>query len=457
MRKFFLILLAIALMGALILVGCPKPAPTTTPTQTAEPTATTTTPAPPKVLKVGATLNQGATGQGGLQQARWYDLYAKLVNDAGGWKIGNDTYMIDMICYDNQGDPIKEKSDIEKLVLQDGVKYILYGSQSPAVDITVTEPNKVIVLGSDLSDVSADPNVQYFYQADGMHFARGLGYIIAIHMVERGVKNYVSVKPDSEFGHFATIMGDVCWQANGVEMAGEVYFAPDQSDFSPIATKIMSYKTDLVDLNYSSNVVQIYSALHDAGYEGIILPSFADQALVDNLVTMCGKEFIEGGECFYQDPRGYQTDPKMVALMDAYVAEYGNFGTEGVLFSGSWFYLEDAVEHTHSVDVEVIKAYLDSSDHAVRTLCGYNLLVARPDMNNPRTMTGAMGHYIAIIHDGKLEIRSTCGVKDQLLSSILTFGQADLYKEYWDANGYPNFPDEESTIKYTDLGITGHD
>ena len=457
MNRFLIILLAIALAGALIFSGCPQPAPTTTPTQTTAPTTTAAPTQQPKELKIGATLNLTDVALGELPQARWYQLYAKLINDQGGWKLGGDTYKINMIIYDDQGDPIKEKNNLEKLVLQDGVKFILNGSSTPGVDIEITEPNKVIILENDLSDVISDPAVQYAYQGNGMYFARGLGYVLAVHFAQKGVKTYVSLKTDTELGHYATMLGDLCWQTQGVKMVGEVYFALDTSDFGPIATKVMSYKPDLVDMNYCSNIVQCYSALHDAGYKGALLPSFADQALVDNLVTQCGKEFIEGGECFYQDPRGYQTDPEMLAYMDAYVEEYGNFGTEGILFSGTWFLLKDAIENTQSVDVEVIKAYLDNSDHAVMTLTTYTQLMARPDLGNYRTICGNPVDLVGRIHDGKLETFASVGPKTHYLSAILAYGQVDIYKEYWEEYGYPTFPDEPSAINFSDLGITGHD
>jgi branched-chain amino acid transport system substrate-binding protein len=192
-KKFLFLTLVVVLMAGLILSGCPKPAPTTPTTPTTPP------PAPTKVLKFGATIAM-ISGQG-IQTKKWLDLYAKLYNDAGGWEIGGEKYEVEMVVYDNQGDSAKAKDYLEKLVLQDGCKFILGGSGSVGVDITVTEPNKVICFGSDFTNVSADPKVQYYYTT-GNFFTNALQYRIEKDLASKGVKNYVSVKPDTQMGHF---------------------------------------------------------------------------------------------------------------------------------------------------------------------------------------------------------------------------------------------------------------
>ncbi len=106
-----------------------------------------------------------------VEQKKWFDLFAKLINEQGGWKIGADTYKVDMIIYDSAGDPVKAKNYLEKLVLQDGVKFILGSpTNNPATDAEVTEPNKVICLGVDVTGTSADPKIQYYYTPPGLFF-----------------------------------------------------------------------------------------------------------------------------------------------------------------------------------------------------------------------------------------------------------------------------------------------
>jgi hypothetical protein len=191
-----------------------------------------------------------------------------------------------------------------------------------------------------------------------------------------------------------------------------------------------------------------------------ILAGIADEAQVAELVTTCGKEFIEGGEVFSQDPRGTQKDPRMLAFIDEYAKENGTFKADGVGFTVGWFVLEDAINATQSVDVEVLKAYLDNSKGAVRHLCGFAQLFARPDLKNYRTICGGWSSPVATIQDGKLVPVAVVTMKDQYLFTILSRGLGDTYKKYWEEYGYPTFPAEEqgkNLLNYSDLGITGHD
>jgi hypothetical protein len=85
-------------------------------------------------------------------------------------------------------------------------------------------------------------------------------------------------------------------------------------------------------------------------------------------------------------------------------------------------------------------------------------LFARPDTNNLRTVSGEPADFVAIIQDGKIVPIRGVSIKDHYLASILSYGVVDVYKQYWEQHGYPNFPsDQESLVKFSDLGITGHD
>ena len=460
MKRLCLILLAIALIGILIFGGCSKSTTTPTPTPTPAPTPA---PAPQKVLKIGTT--QDLSTLAGLETKNWYDLFAKLINDQGGWKIGSDTYKVEMVIYDDSSDAVKQKSNLEKLVLQDGCKYVLGGifgvAGSASVDITVTEPNKVIDISGDVSDASADPAVKYFYAAGGTYFGRGLMYRIYTDMLNEGVKSYVSVKTDNQMGHIGDAMCNQTWKLVGgdkIKFLGTIFYDPSTTDYAPIATKIKNLNPDCIDGNYGIAAASFYSALKDVGYKGIILPSSIGSDDVANYVTKVGKDFIEGGECFFVDPRGLQKDPGMVALMDAYVKQYGDFKSTAMLMLAPWFVLKDAIEHTQSVDVETVKKYLDNSNHAVMTLTTYVQLFARPDLNNYRTVCGTPPDLLGVIHDGKLTAVAGVGPETHYLSSVLSYGHVDIYKKYWDQYGYPKFPsDQQSVIHFSDLGITGHD
>jgi len=455
MKKLFLGALVVILVVGLILGGCPKPEQTTTPTPTLTPTPT----APYKVLKIGSILGLNMTS--GVETKKWFDLFAKLINEQGGWKIGADTYDIDMIIYDSENDAIKGKSYLEKLVLQDGVKFIL-GSPTgnPATDAEVTEPNKVICLGMDALNNSADPEIQYYWTPNGMFFGRGYSYNLYTDVAATGVKSYVSLKTDDMLGHFTDGWGNTTWAvaAPDVKYLETVFYDPSTVDFGPVATKIMSLNPDVVDCAFAiAGGAGVYNALYDAGYKGTFLPVL-DIDILNSIVTHCGKEYVEGWESGLSDPKTFQTDPGMLALIDAYTEEYGTWQSDGCVWIAPWFVLKDAIDNAQSVDVEVIKAYLDNQPHPARTLTGYCQLFARPEKDNLRTVSGESAEFIGIVKDGELVPFKATAVKDHYLATILCYDLLDVYKAYWEEYGYPEFPaDQTSVLKFSDLGITGQD
>ena len=79
-------------------------------------------------------------------------------------------------------------------------------------------------------------------------------------------------------------------------------------------------------------------------------------------------------------------------------------------------------------------------------------------MGNLRTVSGEPTELVGIVKDGELVPLRPVTVKDHYLASILSYGLVDVYKAYWEQYGYPTFPaDQTSVIKFSDLGITGHD
>ena len=79
-----------------------------------------------ETLTIG--VNDALTGGAavyGLPQANAVKLAAKEINAAGGIKVGDETYMLEVIAYDDKGNPTEATNAVRKLIDRDGVKYIL--------------------------------------------------------------------------------------------------------------------------------------------------------------------------------------------------------------------------------------------------------------------------------------------------------------------------------------------
>lgn len=79
-----------------------------------------------KTLDIGVSdaLTGGAAVYG-LPQANAVQMAAEEINAAGGITVGDDSYMLNVIAYDDKANPTEASNAVRKLIDRDGVKYIL--------------------------------------------------------------------------------------------------------------------------------------------------------------------------------------------------------------------------------------------------------------------------------------------------------------------------------------------
>jgi ABC-type branched-subunit amino acid transport system substrate-binding protein len=407
-----------------------------------------------EILKIGSLVHLQSPE--GVEIQKWMKLFAKNYNDRGGWNIGGVRYRVEPLMYDcGMRDVNKSRAGAERAALKDGVKYLICDWMDiPSAVSTITEPNKVLYLALDFTESTVNPKLNYTFRTLGLYFTRYLAYRIAKDYKAKGAKTVVIVNPDNEKGIAGERMFAASDKAAGLEVVGTVRHPMDTVDYSPIATKIVSFRPDFVDFAMCSGneISLMIAALKDAGFKGFVFPGGAfSPTILENTVKKVGKEYLEGWETTCFDPWGIQKDPKMVALMDAYVKEYGTWRSEGCFYVISWFMFEDAVNTTQSTDVEVLRKYLQNSKKGIMTLTGYNQLFARPEIGNYKTIDAAPSHFLGVIKDGKIVSADTLPVKDQYLSSIMTYGLVDVYQKYWNQYGYPAFPPEKSEFDFDKL------
>jgi len=87
----------------------------------------------------------GKYSQEGKNAKDGYDFAVQKINDAGGVKVGGKTYKLEVKYYDDESTPARTAQLLERLINQDGVKYMLgpYGSGLTKAAAPVTEKYKI--------------------------------------------------------------------------------------------------------------------------------------------------------------------------------------------------------------------------------------------------------------------------------------------------------------------------
>ncbi len=97
------------------------------------------------VITLGAAVSlTGKYSTNGLYTQKGYDLAVEKINSQGGVKVGGKTYKLEVKYYDDESTPARGAELAERLIKQDGVKFILgpYSSGLTKAIAPVTEANK---------------------------------------------------------------------------------------------------------------------------------------------------------------------------------------------------------------------------------------------------------------------------------------------------------------------------
>jgi branched-chain amino acid transport system substrate-binding protein len=97
-------------------------------------------------ITLGAAVSiTGKYSTNGMNTRDGYDLAVKAINDKGGVKVGDKTYKLKVVYYDDESTPARSAQLVERLIKQDGVQLVLgpYGSGLTKAVAPVTEKFKV--------------------------------------------------------------------------------------------------------------------------------------------------------------------------------------------------------------------------------------------------------------------------------------------------------------------------
>jgi branched-chain amino acid transport system substrate-binding protein len=456
----FLLLLVVIVSSFLALSACKSTSTTTSVpvNTTTSSVSTTSTAATTPVSQANKTFTVGCvtdfSSKEGLEIKKWHDLFAKVINANGGWKVGSDTYNLNIITYDGGlRDDAKSRAAFEKLIYEDKVKIIIDTFEQNDKQATqICQQNQVLLFGEGFTDDTAGPDLTYCYRTTGIYFGRAMNFSIASDYYAKGSRTLAFINGNSEQSQVQIKQYGMAYKMAGFTVVDPVLYSSDTVDFGPIATKVISEKADSVcfpDAG-SSLAINIMGALYDAGWKGTMFPSSLNASDLTKIYAKVGS-WCDGMLGLYLDPRGLpavQNNPQSKGWLDAYTKEYGTFKTDGCLWVSGFWFLQDAVSSTQSVDPEVIRKYMDNDTHYVSSLTGYVQLYARPDLKNYRTMESAFSDGIAQAKGGVFSFYEPDTVMDQYYASIKAYGLLDTYKAYWAQYGQPTFPPDAKDARF---------
>ncbi len=237
-----------------------------------------------KELKIGFVgVTSGPAAAWGTSNVRSMQTRAAWLNETGGVKIGDTTYDINIVTFDDQKDPKRAIAGMEKMA-QEGIHYVV----GPNVDDGAAAVRPVAEKNGIIYFPYAFPKALYTKPASNAVLGMIANYqsgpaIYKFLKDKKGVKTVAFVAANESDPLSQRDGGVVAAKALGLEVVSDsVTYQVDTTDFTPVITPIVKLNPDLLVLSgvAPGNAPQLIRSARELGYQGLISTETAQDAIV---------------------------------------------------------------------------------------------------------------------------------------------------------------------------------
>lgn len=248
-------------------------------------------------LKIGiVSALSGPGSEWGLAQDGAAKIAAMEVNAKGGLKVGNKTYKIEVISYDDQYKAALAVSGATRLIEQDKVKYIVgpMGSAATLAAKPLFEKNKVLAIIGAYSEKALDKDTKYSFRGFPTTVEYGTKIVGWVKQNMPALKTVAQLEPNDETGWFSQKLLRGYYEAAGYKFVSSELFERNTKDFQPVLTRILATKPDIIELGSipSATAGLVVRQARELGFKGQFVKIGGPG--VPQLVAAAGKEFAEG-------------------------------------------------------------------------------------------------------------------------------------------------------------------
>ena len=248
-----------------------------------------------QTLKIGVVAPlTGGGAPWGLATQYGTKIVAEEINAKGGLEVGGKKYKVEVIAYDDQYKAADSVAAYNRLVNQDGVKYVILMHSAATMALKQqVEDDKIIALTSAGTGKSIDANSKYMFRLYSIADDYDPPFVAWLknNVKERRV---VILNPNDETGWDQTQLVAKLFKQDGFDVVGTELYERTVKDFQPVLTKIMAMKPELIDLGSTSPATAglIVRQAREIGYKGLLVKSSGPS--IKDIVAGAGKEAAEG-------------------------------------------------------------------------------------------------------------------------------------------------------------------
>ncbi len=235
---------SLLLVASLLLAACSlaPPAPVDEPAPAAAGADTE------KIIYLGAAVSEtGRFSREGKDTRQGYGVWLDWVNNEyGGIKVGNERYRVELVMYDDEGDPDTAARLVEKLINEDRVDFLLgpYSSFLTQSASAIAEKyGKIMIEGNGAAQPLFERGFQNLFAVltPALNYTRSALQLL----VEKGAKTVVIAYEDTAFPT-SVADGAQSWAAEyGLEVLGVETYPVNVADVSGIMSKFKELEPDI--------------------------------------------------------------------------------------------------------------------------------------------------------------------------------------------------------------------
>ena len=375
MKRSLFNLFALLVVLSLALAACGAPAPTAAPVAEA-PAAATEAPAeaaPAAAVEKTAIVGFTASLTGKLnvestRQNNGFKLWMDQVNAAGGITLADGTVVkFDSKFYDDESNKDRVQELYTKLVTEDNADFLISPYSSGLADasaVIAEQYGKIMVTTGAASDSTYQKGYTLVYQAYTPASAYLTGSLDLLANADAAAKKIAIVHENDKFSTDVVTALEAYAIEKGYEVVLNEGYDSGTTDFAPIINKIPADVDAIMGGGHFADGQQFAKALSDKGVAAKFIsllvappePTFAE--IGDAAFGIVGPSQWEPLAAFAPD-----YGPTGAEFIEAYTAAFGeepSYHAAGGYAAG--LILQKGIETAGSLDVEAVKAAIDSED-----------------------------------------------------------------------------------------------
>lgn len=205
-----------------------------------------------QTLKLGVV--GGMTGPGapwGLAIDGGVKIAVDEVNKAGGLKVGDKQLQVEVITYDDHYKAADAVTATNRLIDQDGVKFIIgpIGSASVLAMKPITEKNKIIMLSNSYSTEALDAKTHYMFRVLPTTNEYNRQLIGWLKQNRPELKRLAILSPNDATGWSTQKVQKKAYEDARYDVVEAKFYERSQNDFRALLTGILAKGVDFIELD----------------------------------------------------------------------------------------------------------------------------------------------------------------------------------------------------------------